>query len=68
MDKVKRSWELRAPRGDRNPFRFTLRWTRTSCATRQTRTGINVSENCHNALRYIITMCNLGYKRVVQDR
>jgi len=25
MDKVEHSWELRAPRGDRNKFRSTLR-------------------------------------------
>jgi len=47
MDKVERSWELRAPRSDRNKFRSTfrstLRWTRASRATRQTRTGVNVS-------------------------
>jgi len=43
MDKVEHSWELRAPRGDRNTFRSTLRWTRTSCVTRQTRTRVNVS-------------------------
>jgi len=43
MDKVEHSRELRAPRGDRNTFRSTLRWTRTACATRQTRTGVNAS-------------------------
>jgi len=43
MDKVKRSWELRAPRGDRNKFRSTFRWMRTSCATRQTWARVNVS-------------------------
>jgi hypothetical protein len=33
------------PCGDRNEFRSTLRWTRASRATRQTRTGGNASEN-----------------------
>jgi len=28
MDEVEHSWELRAPRGDRNEFRSTLRWMR----------------------------------------
>ena len=28
MDEVEHSWELRAPRGDRNKFRSTLRWMR----------------------------------------
>jgi len=28
MGKVEHSWELRAPRGDRNTFRSTLRWAR----------------------------------------
>jgi len=43
MDKVEHSWELYAPRGDRNTFRSTFRRTRASCATRQTRTRVNVS-------------------------
>ena len=51
LDKVERSWELRAPRGDRNKFRSTLRWTRVSRATRQTWTRVNVSENCYNLVR-----------------
>jgi len=41
-----RGWTLlesHPPRGDRNEFRSTLRWTRASRATRQTRTGVNVS-------------------------
>jgi hypothetical protein len=44
MDKVERSWGLRAPRDDRNKFRSTLRWTWASRATRQPRTGVNVSD------------------------
>ena len=44
MDKVERSWGLRAPRDDRNKFRSTLRWTWASRATRQTWTGVNVSD------------------------
>ncbi len=41
--------ERRSPRGDRNEFRSTLRWTRSSRATRQTWTRVNVSETCYNA-------------------
>jgi len=43
MDKVEQSWELYAPRGDRNKFRSTFRWTRASCATQRTWTRVNVS-------------------------
>jgi len=35
MDKVEHSWELYAPRGDRNEFRSTLRQRRAPCAIRQ---------------------------------
>jgi hypothetical protein len=47
LDKVEHSWEWRDPRDDRNKFRSTLRWTRTPRATRQSQTGVNVSENCY---------------------
>jgi len=43
MNRVEYSWEWRAPRGDRNKFRSTLRWTRAPHATRQTWTRVNVS-------------------------
>jgi len=42
--------ESRSPRGDRNEFRSTLCPRQASRATRQTRTRVNVSENCYNPL------------------
>ncbi len=45
MDKVEHSWKWRSRRDDRNKFRSTFRWKRAPRTTRQTRTGVNVSEN-----------------------
>jgi hypothetical protein len=47
MDKVEHSWELYAPRGDRNEFRSTLRWQRAPRATRRIGTMVNASEKCY---------------------
>ena len=50
---VERSRELRAPHGDRNEFRSTLCQQRAPRATRQTRTRVNIAENCYKSALFM---------------
>jgi hypothetical protein len=61
-DEIEHSWKWSVPRGDRNEFRSTLYWKRALCATRQTRTGVNVSENCYKKTAASTTTTTSLYK------